>query len=461
MLTHELSKFAEAINHQRLFFATGKTKNVDFRINQLKKLKQVIVDHKQEVIQVLQADLRKSEFESYATEIFTLKEIDYALKNIHSWTKPKKVKVPLEFAPYSAQTYPEPLGVVLIIGPWNYPFHLVISPLVGAIAAGNCAIIKPSELAPHTSSLMARIFSQHFPPELIKVIEGDVETSQKLLAEKFDHIFFTGSTSVGKIVMSAAAKYLTPVTLELGGKSPCIVDEDIHLENTVKRIIWGKFLNAGQTCIAPDYLLVNTKIKADLLASLQKWLKQFYGENPIHCPDYGRIIHQKHFYRLTNLLKCGQVVIGSEVKLEELYIAPTIITNVSWDDPVMSEEIFGPILPIVEYEDISVAIALINSRPKPLALYLFTQNQSLQQRILQETSSGGVCINDTIMQFGLSSLPFGGVGDSGIGSYHGKKSFDTFSHEKSVLQNSWWWDLNWRYPPYKGKLGFLRWILNI
>jgi aldehyde dehydrogenase (NAD+) len=261
--------------------------------------------------------------------------------------------------------------------------------------------------------------------------------------------------------MSAAAQHLTPVTLELGGKSPCIVDEEINLEHTAKRIVWGKFLNAGQTCIAPDYILVNSKIKLDLLASLQKWLKRFYGENPDKSRDYARIINEKHYQRLTNLLKSGQVAIGSEVKPAELYIAPTIITDLSWTDPIMEEEIFGPILPIIEYQDISTAIAWINDRPKPLALYLFTQNQSLQQRILKETSSGGVCINDTVMQFGLSSLPFGGVGDSGMGSYHGKKSFDTFSHEKSVLQNRLRWDLNWRYAPYQGKLSFLRKILNI
>jgi aldehyde dehydrogenase (NAD+) len=457
----EVPEIPQIIQQQRLFFAGGKTKSINFRIEQLQKLKQVLVEHKAAIIQALQADLGKPEFESYISEIYVIKEIEYALKNIRSWTKPKKASVPLAFLQYSAKIYPEPLGSVLIIGAWNYPIQLVVSPLIGAIAAGNCAILKPSEFAPHTSSILAEIFHKYFPPEYIKVIEGDIEISQKLLGEKFDHIFFTGSTSVGKIVMEAAAKQLTPVTLELGGKSPCIVDTDIHLEQTIKRIAWGKFLNAGQSCIAPDYLLVHTNIKADLLSGLQKCLQQFYSSDPDESPDYARIINQQHFHRLVNFLNCGQIVIGGEVKPEKLYIAPTVVTNVSLNDPIMQEEIFGPILPVIEYQDITEAIALINSRPKPLALYLFTLNHNLQQRILEETSSGGVVFNDTVLQFGLTSLPFGGIGDSGIGSYHGKKSFDTFSHEKSVLHNTWRWELNWRYAPYKGKLSFFRKIMNI
>jgi aldehyde dehydrogenase (NAD+) len=461
MIINEISNFSEIIAQQRQFFQTGKTKDVAFRISQLKILKQLVIENKPAIIQALKADLHKPEFETYATEIGVTKEIDYALKHINSWTKPKKAAVPLEFFPYSAKIYPEPLGVVLIISPWNYPFQLIISPLVGAIASGSCTIIKPSELAPHTSNLIKELIDKYFSPEYIKVIPGEIETSQQLLAEKFDHIFFTGGTAIGKIVMEAAAKHLTPVTLELGGKSPCIIDTDINLEHTAKRIIWGKFINAGQTCIAPDYLLVDKKIKSDLINALQKCLKEFYGENPANSPDYARIIHQKHFDRLTNLLKCGEVIIGGETKPEELYIAPTLLENVSLEDPVMEEEIFGPILPIIEYTDINEAITLINSRPKPLALYLFSQNKNLQKRILQETSSGGVCINDTVIQVGVSSLPFGGVGDSGMGSYHGKAGFDTFSHYKSVLQNSFRLDINWRYAPYQGKLPLLRKILGI
>ncbi|MEH2418325.1 aldehyde dehydrogenase [Nostoc sp.] len=460
MITTDLSNIGDIIQNQRQFFETGKTKDVTFRIEQLKTLKQAIIQHEQSIVEALQADLYKPELESYITEIAVIKEINYAIKHLKNWTKPKKAAVSFDFFSYSARIYPEPLGVVLIIGPWNYPFNLIISPLIGAIAAGNCAIIKPSEIASHTSGIIAKIVAKHFDPAYIAVVEGGVEASQKLLAEKFDHIFFTGGTAVGKIIMAAAAKYLTPVTLELGGKSPCIVDSDINLEHTVRRITWGKFINAGQTCIAPDYLLVNKKIKKNLIDGLEKCLKGFYGDNPANSPDYARIISQKHFDRLVNFLKDAEVIIGGKTQPSERYIAPTVIDNVSLEDSVMQEEIFGPILPIIEYTDIADAIALINSRPKPLALYLFSHNKNLQKRVLQETSSGGVCINDTMMQFGVSSLPFGGVGDSGIGNYHGKASFDTFSHDKSVLQNSFWLDLKWRYAPYKGKLSLIKKLLG-
>ncbi|WP_353932076.1 aldehyde dehydrogenase [Okeanomitos corallinicola TIOX110] len=460
MITLETTDIKAIINQQQDFFQTGKTKDVNFRLTQLKILKQLVIENKEAVKEALKADLCKSEFETYATEIGVIKEIDYAIKNIKNWAKPKKAAVPWDFFNYSAKIYPEPLGVVLIIGPWNYPFQLIISPLVGAISAGNCSILKPSEIAPHTANLVSQLISKYFPPEYIKVIEGGVETSQKLLAEKFDHIFFTGGTAIGKIVMAAAAKHLTPVTLELGGKSPCIVDSQINLEHTIKRIIWGKFINAGQTCIAPDYLLVDKKIKADLVQSLKKCIQEFYGENPEISPDFPRIISQKHFDRLTKFLNCGEIIAGGETNSETFYIAPTLLDNVSFTDAVMEEEIFGPILPIIEYTDIEEAINLINSKPKPLALYIFSDDKNLQQKILQETSSGGVCINDTIMQVGISSLPFGGVGDSGIGSYHGKAGFDTFSHDKSVLKNTFLFDLNWRYAPYKGKLSLLKKIIG-
>ncbi|MBD2665537.1 aldehyde dehydrogenase [Richelia sinica FACHB-800] len=461
MIANQIDKCAEIISQQRTFFATGKTKDITFRLEQLKKLERMIIENKSAIIQALYADLHKSEFEAYSSELFVIKEIRKVIKNLASWAKPRKAPVEVELFPYRAQIYPEPLGVVLIIGAWNYPFQLIISPLIGAIAAGNCAVIKPSELAPHTSQLLAEIISKYFPSEYLAVVAGGVEVSQKLLAEKFDHIFFTGGTAVGKIVMAAAAKNLTPVTLELGGKSPCIVDSDIHLEHTAKRIIWGKFINAGQTCIAPDYLLVDKKIKPNLVQELQKCLQAFYGENPSQSPDYPRIISQKHFQRLVNLLSSGKIILGGETKSEELYIAPTLIDDISVNAPIMEEEIFGPILPIIEYTNIQEAIDFINSRPKPLALYLFSQNQNLQQYILNTTSSGGVCINDTVMHCAVSSLPFGGIGDSGIGSYHGKHSFDTFSHYKSVLKNTFSLDLNWRYAPYKGKLSFLRKIIGI
>ncbi len=451
----------DIIREQRAYFATGKTKSVNFRLEQIKILQQAILENESAIVQALQADLHKPEVEAVTSEIILiLKEIDQVIKHLKTWTKPKRSLIPIYLLPASAQIQPEPLGVVLIIGAWNYPFQLLILPLLGAIASGNCAILKPSEISAHSSHLLAQIIAKYFEPAYITVIEGDIETNQQLLAEKFDHIFFTGSTAVGKIVMTAAAKYLTPVTLELGGKNPCIVDADIHLEHTARRIIWGKFINAGQTCVAPDYLLVDEKIKSSLLVSLKKALHEFYGEHPENSPDYARIISQKHFDRLSNLLQDGKIIIGGETNQEEFYIAPTLLDGVSFSDPIMEEEIFGPILPIITYTNIGDAIALINSQPKPLALYLFSQNQSLQQRILQETSSGGVCLNETVLHFTVSSLPFGGVGNSGIGSYHGKASFDTFTHYKSVFKNPFWLDIHLRYPPYKGKLSLLRQLMK-
>ncbi|MDJ0621024.1 MAG: aldehyde dehydrogenase [Calothrix sp. MO_192.B10] len=451
----------EIIHTQREFFATGNTKNIDFRIQQLKKLKQIMIDGEESIYQALKLDLHKPKFESFATEITIInKEIDHTIKNLKSWSKPKPAQVFWQLLPASAKIYPEPLGVVLIIGAWNYPLQLVMVPLIGAIAAGNCAIIKPSELAPRTSSLVAEIIGKNFPPEYITVVEGGVETSQALLHQRFDHIFFTGGTTVGKIVMAAAAKHLTPVTLELGGKNPCIIDKDIDIQTTARRIIWGKFINAGQSCVAPDYLLVNYQIKDDLLTAIKQNLQSSYGENPQLSPDYARIINQKNFDRLEKLLKSGEIIIGGDTNRDELYISPTVIDNVSWEDNVMQEEIFGPILPVITYTDISVAIATINQHPQPLALYLFSRNQNIQKQVLKSTSSGGVCINDTMMHFSLPSLPFGGVGNSGIGKYHGKASFDTFSHYKSTYKNPFWLDINWRYPPYKGKLSFLKQLLR-
>ncbi|MGK7873143.1 MAG: aldehyde dehydrogenase [Xenococcaceae cyanobacterium] len=453
MLT--IAPISDLLHQQRQFFATGKTKDVAFRIEQLKRLKQAITNHQRAILDALKADLNKPEFEGYF-EITVIQDINYALKHIKSWIKPKKVKAPLNQFPASARIYPEPLGMVLIIGPWNYPFSLMISPLIGAIAAGNCVILKPSEIAPQTSHVLADIINNTFEPGYIAVVEGGVETSQQLLAERFDHIFFTGGTRVGKIIMEAAAKNLTPVTLELGGKSPCIVDADVNIQEAAKRITWGKFINAGQTCIAPDYLLVDSTVKKDLLAGIQECIQEFYGDDPATSPDYARIVSDKQFERLTGLLKDGKILTGGQTNSDERYIAPTVMENVSLDAPLMQEEIFGPILPVLEYTDLEEAIALINNRSKPLALYLFSKDKAKQKRVLQATSSGGVCINDTILQVGVAELPFGGVGDSGIGSYHGKTSFDTFSHQKSVLQKSFLFDLNWRYAPYKEKLQQLK-----
>jgi aldehyde dehydrogenase (NAD+) len=435
------------VTQQREFFRTEQTQSIAFRLEQLTKLKQAIVDRQEAIIQAAKADLGRPAFEAYF-EIATLGEINLALKQLKNWVKPQRVKSPIDQFPASAWIQPDPLGVVLIIGPWNYPFQLMMSPLVGAIAAGNCAILKPSEHAPHTSRVVAELISDTFDPHYIAVTEGDANISQQLLAEKFDHIFFTGGTAIGRIVMAAAAQHLTPVTLELGGKSPCIVDLDIHLDRAAKRIAWGKFINTGQTCIAPDYLLVQRQIKSALVDRIKYYIKEFYGENPAISPDYGRIIHRRHFDRLITFLDRGEIVLGGDYQPADRYLAPTLIDGVTWDDPVMQEEIFGPILPILTYDELEDAITQVNDRPKPLALYFFSQDRQKQDRILRATSSGGVCINDTVMQVGVNSLPFGGVGESGMGAYHGKASFDTFSHSKSVLKREFWLDLGWRYAPY-------------
>ncbi len=458
------TEIATIFEQQRKFFQAGQTLDLAFRLEQLKKLKQAILEHQDEIIAAIRADLYKPDFEAYATEIGVIREIDYTLKHLKFWVKPQRVNLPIDQLPGKAEIQSEPLGIVLIISPWNYPFQLAFSPLVGAIAAGNCAVIKPSEISEHTSKIIAKLVAKIFTPDYIAVIEGGVEVSQQLLQQKFDHIFFTGGTAIGKIVMEAAAKQLIPVTLELGGKSPCIVDHDIDLDETAKRILWGKFLNAGQTCIAPDYLLVHQQVKSALLEKFQTYLQQFYGNDPALSPDYGRIINAKQFNRLVDLLQAegnaDRRIIGGQFDAETRYIAPTLITGVDGDSPLMQEEIFGPILPILEYQEIEEAIAQIQQQPKPLALYLFSRNSQLQQQVLQQTSSGGVCINDTIMQVGVPALPFGGVGNSGMGRYHGKASFDTFSHQKSVLKKTFFKDFDWRYAPYQNKFRWLKWLIG-
>ncbi|MFM7449665.1 MAG: aldehyde dehydrogenase [Leptolyngbyaceae cyanobacterium] len=448
------------LQSQRAFFNTGQTRALSFRLAQLQRLKQGIIQFQDEIVEAAKADLGRPAFEAYF-EIATLTEINLALKKLRSWVKPQPAPTSIDLFPAKAWTQPEPLGVVLIIGPWNYPFQLMISPLVGAIAAGNCAILKPSELAPHTSSIVTRLIETVFEPDHVAVVEGDATVSQALLAEQFDHIFFTGGTAIGRVVMAAAAKHLTPVTLELGGKSPCIVEADIQVEVAAKRIAWGKFINAGQTCIAPDYLLVNRRIKPALLEAIQQAIREFYGEDPASSPDYARLINQRHFNRVAALLETGDRVIGGQIDPETRYIAPTVLDNIGWDAPIMQEEIFGPILPVLEYDTLEQAIAWVNARPKPLALYFFSRDQHKKQLVLQHTSSGGVCFNDVVMQVAVVGLPFGGVGQSGMGRYHGKASFDTFSHFKSVLQRSFWIDLGWRYAPYTiGRLNQIKRIVT-
>ncbi|MEO0867149.1 MAG: aldehyde dehydrogenase [Cyanobacteria bacterium J06642_11] len=442
------SAIISTLQKQRQFFASGETKPIEFRLAQLSKLKQAIIDRQADIVAAAKADLGRPEFEAYF-EIATLSEINLALKKLKAWMRPQRVKSTLENFPSSAWIQPDPLGVVLIIGPWNYPFQLMVSPLVGAIAAGNCAILKPSEHAPATAKVVAELIADTFDPSYISVFQGDASVSQQLLAERFDHIFFTGGTAIGRIVMEAAAKHLTPVTLELGGKSPCIVDADINLDHAAKRIAWGKFINAGQTCIAPDYLLIDRTIKDTFLEKLKAAIGEFFGDDPAQSPDLSRIINQRQFDRLTGLLDSGTAIVGGKTDADSRYIAPTVLDNVTWDSPVMQDEIFGPILPVLTYERLEDAIDQINARPKPLALYLFSRDPAKQQQVLTETSSGGVCLNDTVLHIGVPGLPFGGVGQSGMGSYHGKASFDTFSHYKSVLKKSFWLELDWRYAPYK------------
>ncbi len=452
----------QIVRSQRDFFNTGVTKELKFRQAQLKLLAEITEKNDQKILDALKADMQKPAIEAYGSEVLiTLAEIKFALKHLKAWTKPQKVPTPLSQFIASSYIYTEPVGVVLIISPWNYPYHLAIAPVIGAIAAGNCAIIKPSEHAPHTSALLAEIIGKYFDPGFLTVVEGEAQSSQALLAEKFDHIFFTGGTEIGKIVMMAAAKQLTPVTLELGGKSPAIIDADCDLDLAAKRMIWGKFYNAGQTCIAPDYLLVQESVKTMVLAKIKHYIQEFYGDNPQKSADYARIINERQFDRLVSLLENQtQIIIGGQSDRASLYIAPTVIEINDPRTKIMEDEIFGPILPVLSYKNLNEAIAFVNSKPKPLALYFFSKNKQNQEQIIQEISFGGGCINDAIMHLSSPELPFGGIGNSGIGSYHGKASFDTFSHRKSILKKSFLFDLKWRYPPYKISFEFMKKILK-
>lgn len=457
-----LSTIAPTIQSQYDFFKSGLTKDIDFRIEQLKKLKKTLHKYESEIYKALEADLHKCKFEAYVTEFgFIINEIDDAIKNAKKWAKPRKVSTALFHFKADSAVHSDPYGVVLVISPWNYPFQLLMAPLVGAIVAGNCVTLKPSEYSAATSAIMTKIVEETFDSHYVSIFEGAVDVSQELLKHKFDLVFFTGSTQVGKIVYQAAAKHLTPVVLELGGKSPCIVDKDTNLEITAKRILWGKFVNVGQTCIAPDYLMVHKDIKPALVAEMKKQIETFYGSNAEQSKDYGRIISDRHYNRLVELMQSGgTVVYGGKVRAEDRYISPTFIENVATDAPIMQEEIFGPLLPILEYDDLDEAIEFINNRPKPLALYVFSRKSSLSKKVLKETSSGGACVNDTVMHIGNPNLPFGGVGESGIGAYHGQSSFDVFSHQKSVMVKSFMVDPYIRYAPYKTSLSVMRFILN-
>lgn len=444
------------INEQKAFFYSNVTKDLSFRINALNKLRETIRAYEQQILNALNKDLNKSEFEAYSTEVgYILAEIRFTLKHLLKWAKRKKVKTPITHIGTKSYLYPEPYGVVLIISPWNYPFQLAIAPLIGAIAAGNCAIIKPSEFTPNTSNLLCEMIQEIFPPEYVTVVQGDATTSQALLKENVDYIFFTGSSTIGKMVMENAAKTLTPVTLELGGKSPCIVHKDANLKLAAKRIAWGKFTNAGQTCVAPDYIYVDKHVKEPFLQSLRDAMKQLYG-----AISLTKIVSEKHYNRLVSFLTNGNVYVGGQSNKETLTIEPTVLTDITWDDAVMQEEIFGPILPVLEYEGVSEVIDAINNYPHPLALYLFTDDKKVQQDILKNVPFGGGCINDTIYHLTTPYLPFGGVGSSGMGAYHGKASFDTFTHYKSVLKQTTRFDIPLRYPNIKNGLKLIKYFLK-
>ena len=449
--------FSGVVKRQRTFFQRGATRSLEFRREQLGKLNDALVTRESALIGALHADLRKSPTEAYATEIgLLLSEIRHALRHLPAWMKRRRRRAPFVAWPARGFIQPEPYGVALILGPWNYPLQLLLSPLVGAMAAGNCAVLKPSEFAPHTAAVIAQLMGATFPEDYLDVVQGDQEAGEALLREKFDTIFFTGSTNVGRAVMAAAARHLTPVTLELGGKCPCLVCADAPTDTTARRIVCGKFMNAGQTCVAPDFVVVDRRVRDRFVEGMKQALQEFYGEDPRKSPDYGRIINRKHFDRLTSYLTSGRVFHGGQQDAGDLYVAPTILTDVPTDAPVMQEEIFGPILPVAEFDQIEEALGLLRDRPTPLALYLFSKDQRTQERVLAVTRSGGVCINDTVTHMVGKDLPFGGLGDSGLGAYHGKASFDCFTHRRSVLRRSFAFDPKLRYPPPRVPLGTLK-----
>ncbi|GIO28525.1 aldehyde dehydrogenase [Ornithinibacillus bavariensis] len=441
------------VQSQRDYFLSGETLDYRFRINQLRKLRSMLENYEKNIYRALKQDLNKSKYESFTTELgFLFNEIKHTEKHLKDWMEDESCDAPITHKGTKSFIRKEPYGVTLVISPWNYPLQLAIAPVIGAISAGNTVIIKPSEYSQSSSSLLAKMMRETFDPKYIAVVEGAKEVSEQLLQEKFDYIFFTGSTAVGKIIMREASKHLTPVTLELGGKSPAIIDRDANIELSAKRIVWGKFTNAGQTCVAPDFLYIHSKIKDKLLKEMKKQLKSLYKKNPLGNDDYVRIINENHFNRLLTYLENGTIVQGGNIDRNQLKIEPTIIDHITWNDPVMQEEIFGPILPVLSFEDLEEVIRTLKTMDKPLALYYFGEKEKNQEKVITKLSFGGGCINDTLYHLANPNLPFGGVGASGMGAYHGKYSFETFSHRKSILKQTTKFDLPLRYPG--GKLAF-------
>lgn len=447
------------VERQRAFFNTGATRSVAFRKAQLEKLRGAILAREADILEATRIDLGKSDFESYVTEVsLVLEEIGLMKRRLGKWSKPERRGAGIFNFPAKAYVYRDPHGVCLIMSPWNYPFQLAIMPLVGAIAAGNTAIVKPSAYSGATSGVIAKMLEETFPPEYVAPVEGGRDVNQDLLKQHFDYIFFTGSVSVGKLVMESASKFLTPVTLELGGKSPCIVDKSANVDISARRAVWGKCLNAGQTCVAPDYFLVHESVKEEFVAKARKYIAEFYGAAPHLNPEFPHIINRHHFERLLGLVKGAEsgggtkaTVMGGRSDGETLKLEPTIIDNADWDDPVMQEEIFGPIIPVIGWNDEREIVAKILERPRPLALYLFTRDRKQVRRVVGRIPFGGGCINDTVMHVGTNSVPFGGTGASGMGGYHGKSSFDTFTRMKSVIDKAASVDVKVRYAPFAGK----------
>lgn len=449
----EAKEIASIVEKQKKYFNHGDTLSIKFRVYMLKNLKKAIKKYEKEIMEALRLDLGKSSYESYMCEVgLVLSELSYMIKHTKKFSKCRKVKTPL--AQFSAKSYkkPSPYGNVLIMSPWNYPFLLTMDPVIDAISAGNTIVVKPSAYSPNTSDIIAKILRECFSPDYVAVVTGGRKENASLLEQKFDMVFFTGSQAVGREVLKHTAEHLTPAVLELGGKSPCIVDSTAKLKLTAKRIVFGKYLNCGQTCVAPDYIICDASIKDELVKEIIAQVKLQYSENPLENPNYGKIINEKHFDRLLGLIDSEKVVLGGNSNRDTLQIEPTIMDNVTWDDAVMGEEIFGPIMPILTYEKLEDVIDMLSNKEKPLALYFFSEDKANIAEVTSRCLYGGGCINDTIIHLATSEMGFGGVGESGMGSYHGKDGFDTFSHYKSIVNKKTWMDLPMRYQPYKSKL---------
>lgn len=437
----------ELIANQKQYFLTSETKSYAFRKKQLERFKSMLTNYEADIYTALRNDLNKSKHETLTTELGILyTELRFAERHLKEWMTPETTKTPLTHKGTTNEIYHEPYGAVLVVAPWNYPLQLALAPVIGAIAAGNTVVIKPSEHAPHTSRIIKKMIETYFSAQYVTVVEGAQQTSETLLEERFDYIFFTGSSYIGKIVMEKASRYLTPVTLELGGKSPAIVDETAHIKHAAKRIVWGKFTNAGQTCVAPDYVYVHDKVYKKFMRRVQKEITNLYGKKPLQNKDYVRIIHKNHFDRLAALKMDGTIRIGGEEDASSLKMAPTVIENVTWSDAIMQEEIFGPLLPALSFSDLDTVLHKVQQTEKPLALYYFSSSKKKAQKVINTVSFGGGCMNDTLYHLANPHLPFGGVGQSGMGAYHGKASFDMFSHRKSILKQTNAFDIPIRYP---------------